>query len=106
MTGLEHWPVAASHVPASWHESSAVQTTGLPPAQVKARLGAMAEAQKTTLETAEHVGARFPDEARAIHLGEAPMRPIYGQASLDEARALIEEGIEVVPLPPAPDDRL
>lgn len=53
----------------------------------------------------EHVGERFPEEARKIHYGEAESRSIHGQASLDEARALIEEGIEVSPLPVLPDDR-
>jgi hypothetical protein len=53
----------------------------------------------------EHVGERFSEEARKIHYGEAENRSIHGQASLDEARALIEEGIEVAPLPSLPDDR-
>lgn len=53
----------------------------------------------------EHVGERFPEEARKIHYGEAESRSIHGQASLDEARALMEEGIEVAPLPSLPDDR-
>ncbi|MEA1830505.1 DUF1178 family protein [Methylobacterium durans] len=55
--------------------------------------------------TAEHVGPRFPEEARKIHYGEVAERPIYGEASPEEARALIEEGIDVAPLPPMPDDR-
>lgn len=55
--------------------------------------------------SAEHVGTRFPEEARKIHYGETEERPIYGQASPDEARALIDEGIDVAPLPPMPDDR-
>jgi len=53
----------------------------------------------------EHVGDRFAEEARKIHYGEAEGRSIHGQASLDEARALIEEGIDVAPLPPLPDER-
>jgi hypothetical protein len=53
----------------------------------------------------EHVGPRFAEEARKIHYGEAEGRSIHGQASLDEARALIDEGIDVAPLPVLPDDR-
>jgi hypothetical protein len=53
----------------------------------------------------EHVGDRFAEEARKIHYGEAEGRSIHGQASLDEARALIEEGIDVAPLPTLPDER-
>jgi len=55
--------------------------------------------------SAEHVGARFPEEARKIHYGEAEGRSIYGEASPAEARALIEEGIDVAAIPILPDDR-
>lgn len=55
-------------------------------------------------ETAENVGASFSDEARRIHAGEAQARPIYGTAIGQDVRALIEEGIEILPLPPLPDD--
>ncbi|MFZ5609505.1 MAG: DUF1178 family protein [Pseudomonadota bacterium] len=47
----------------------------------------------------EDVGDRFPEEARKIHYGEAPTRGIYGEASAREAKALIEEGIDLLPLP-------
>ena len=51
---------------------------------------------------AEYVGDRFADEARAIHLGDAKERQIYGEASLKDARDLIEEGIPVAPIPSLP----
>jgi hypothetical protein len=54
---------------------------------------------------AEHVGPAFPEEARKMHYGEAETRSIYGEASLEEAKALHEEGIPAVPLPPLPEDR-
>lgn len=54
---------------------------------------------------AEDVGTRFAEEARLMHHGEAEARSIYGQASAAEARALLEEGIDVAPLPVLPDDR-
>lgn len=72
---------------------------GLPPEQVKAVLGAMAEAQKKMLESSEHVGPRFADEARAIHIGEAEARAIHGQATPEQAGELRDEGIPVAPLP-------
>uniref|UniRef100_Q07VB8 DUF1178 family protein n=1 Tax=Rhodopseudomonas palustris (strain BisA53) TaxID=316055 RepID=Q07VB8_RHOP5 len=56
-------------------------------------------------KTADNVGHDFPNEARKMHYGEAKHRPIYGEASTEEARALIEEGIEVAPLPVLPGDR-
>lgn len=63
---------------------------------------------KATLATiranTEDVGDRFAEEARKIHYGEVEERGIIGQASPQEAMALIEEGIEVAPLPVLPDD--
>ncbi len=53
----------------------------------------------------EDVGARFAEEARKIHNGEADDRAIRGRASLEEAMELHEEGIGVLPLPPLPDER-
>lgn len=53
----------------------------------------------------EYVGPRFPEEARKIHYEEAPARGIHGEASLEEAKALHEEGIEFFPLPVLPEDR-
>ncbi|WP_207181787.1 DUF1178 family protein [Methylobacterium indicum] len=55
--------------------------------------------------TADHVGANFAAEARKMHYGETEQRAIYGEASLDDARALLDEGIAVQPLPSLPDDR-
>jgi hypothetical protein len=53
----------------------------------------------------EDVGERFADEARRIHYGETEEKAIRGRASLEEAKALHEEGIGVLPLPPLPDER-
>ena len=52
----------------------------------------------------EDVGVKFPQEARAIHLGDAPERAIRGRASLAEARALVEDGVGVMPLPMLEDE--
>jgi hypothetical protein len=74
--------------------------TGVPPPDaVKAILGEMAVAQKKMLEKSEHVGDRFPEEARAIHLGEAEPRTIHGRSSPADAEALRDEGIDIAPLP-------
>ena len=50
-------------------------------------------------ENSEYVGMNFAAEARAIHSGDAPERAIHGEAKPDEARAMIEEGLPVAPLP-------
>ena len=56
-------------------------------------------------QNAEHVGQKFPDEARKMHYGEIEHRSIYGEASPDQAKELAEEGIEFHPLPVLPEDR-
>ncbi len=62
------------------------------------------ELQATIVAATEDVGERFPDEARAIHEGDAAERPIRGRASLQEAKALIEDGIEILPIPGLPNE--
>lgn len=56
-------------------------------------------AVRQIVEKTENVGERFADEARKMHYDEAPARNIRGVASRDEMHELIEEGIEVLPLP-------
>jgi len=56
--------------------------------------------RKYVEDNADYVGPRFPEEARKIHYGETEERHIYGEASPEEARELIEEGVDVAPLPP------
>jgi hypothetical protein len=75
------------------------QSGDLPPETVKAVLSGLAEAQKKMLDGSEHVGDRFPAEARAIHLGEAEARAIHGRASLKDAKSLHDEGVPIAPLP-------
>ena len=53
---------------------------------------------------AEDVGRRFPEEARKIHYGETEKRGIYGEANREEVSSLVEEGVEIVPLPNLPDE--
>jgi hypothetical protein len=60
--------------------------------------------RRRIFEEAEDVGARFAEEARKIHDGLVQERPIHGHANFDDARALIEEGIEILPVPPLPDE--
>ncbi|UYV38676.1 DUF1178 family protein [Rhodobacteraceae bacterium D3-12] len=64
-----------------------------PAEQALAKLKAHVEANS------DYVGMEFAQEARAMHDGDAPERPIYGEARLDEAKKLIEDGVPVAPLP-------
>ena len=54
---------------------------------------------------ADYVGDKFADEARKIHFGETEARGIYGEATVDEARSLHEDGVEFLPLPNVPDEQ-
>ncbi|MDT8991182.1 DUF1178 family protein [Curvibacter sp. APW13] len=67
---------------------------GLPPELVRAWM----EISRKVVESTDDVGAQFAEEARKIHYGEAQERGIRGQASPDEVRDLLEEGIDVLPL--------
>ena len=64
----------------------------------------MAGYRKFIEENADYVGPRFPEEARKIHYGETEERHIYGESTVAEAKELIEEGIEIAPVPPDPGD--
>lgn len=69
------------------------------PDAVKTALKMLAARQAKALETSEWVGASFATRARAMHHGEEPGSPIHGQASIAEAKALIDEGVPVAALP-------
>ena len=56
-------------------------------------------------KNADNVGGKFPEEARKMHYGEIEHRSIYGEASPQEAKELLEEGVEFHPLPVLPDER-
>ncbi|KZS50127.1 hypothetical protein FHT80_004353 [Rhizobium sp. BK226] len=62
------------------------------------------EAVAAVKANSEDVGTQFPEEARKIHYGEADARGIIGQATFDEAQALLEEGIEIAAIPVLPED--
>lgn len=83
-------------------------------AEVAARQTAFAElagrVRDYIAQTHDYVGDRFSEEARAMHDGAREHRPIYGEATAEEARALKEEGAPVAPLPsvfaPTPPKKL
>jgi hypothetical protein len=74
------------------------------PAPVKAYVEAVRKLRAEVEAHSEDVGTRFVEEARRMHHGEIEERPIRGQASLEEAAALDEEGIDVFVIPPLPED--
>lgn len=96
---VESDPVAAT-------ETAPESPTPLMMAPQEAELRAkLKELRDHVIKNADNVGDSFPTEARKMHYGDIEHRPIYGEASPDEARSLIDEGIEVTPLPVLPGDR-
>jgi hypothetical protein len=86
----------------------AVVTGGAP--RREERLAGMREAMADAARRArdyveknfDYVGERFPEEARRIHYGEVKERNIFGEASGKEVKELVDEGVSIAPLPPAP----
>lgn len=67
-----------------------------PQSEVEEALAAM---RRQVEENSDYVGMNFVAEARAMHEGRSPERAIYGEAKLEDAKALLEEGVPVAPLP-------
>lgn len=90
---------------------SAAKVPAAPEAEPAAKLSeaatemekALAEARKQIEENSDYVGKDFASEARAMHVGDAPERSIYGEANLEDAKSLIEDGVPVTPLPFMPN---
>lgn len=91
--------IMAPNVSTSRHKQSA-KTQQLKSIS-KAAAALAVKVKEDIAQNCEDVGDRFSDEARAIHYGEKPERGIYGQATLKEAKALIEEGVQIKALPDA-----
>jgi len=70
-----------------------------PPAELKQALEKLAKAQEKALESSKWVGSDFAETARAMHYGEEEKAQVHGETSLDEAKGLLDEGIEIAPLP-------
>jgi hypothetical protein len=86
-------------------ETPATESTPLMMAQERELRAKIKELRDHIVKNADNVGERFPNEARKMHYGDIEHRPIYGEASPEEAKALIDEGVEVAPLPVLPEDR-
>ncbi|WP_442756289.1 DUF1178 family protein [Methylocystis sp. JAN1] len=85
--------VMAPHVARSGHADDAERLRSM-----------IRDLREKVVAGAEDVGERFPEEARAIEEGDAERRPIRGRATFEEAKALLEDGIEILPVPGLPND--
>jgi len=64
----------------------------------------MREVTRQVKAQAEDVGEKFPEQARQMHYGETDAKPIYGKASPDDVESLVDEGVDIMPLPELPED--
>ncbi|SDG43449.1 DUF1178 family protein [Roseospirillum parvum] len=67
--------------------------------QAAALRQALVEVRRKVEASCDNVGDRFPEEARRIHYGEVAPRGIFGTSTPDEARELLDEGVDILPLP-------
>jgi hypothetical protein len=95
-------PAAPVEAPAAPAEKAPVAMMSPQEREFRAKLK---ELRDHITKNADYVGQKFPEEARKMHYGEIDHRSIYGEASPDEAKELLDEGIEFHPLPVLPDDR-
>lgn len=88
-------------------ETSVQQRAALVPEDPKQKemLNALRELRKQMIASSDDVGEQFPEEARRMHYGESEQRSIHGQTSVEEAKSLIDEGIDILPLPVLPDEK-
>jgi hypothetical protein len=98
-------PAAALPAPIAAADAAPSDSVALVSAQERELRAKLKELRDHIVSKADNVGEDFPTEARKMHYGDIEQRPIYGEASLGEARELIDEGIEVAPLPVVPGDR-
>ena len=95
----------AAPAPAAETVPAVNESTSLMMAQERELRAKLKELRDHIVKNADNVGERFPNDARKMQYGDIEHRPIYGEASPEEARSLIEEGVEVSPLPVLPEDR-
>ena len=91
-------------IPAKSNKASHTMMAGGVDPKTETLLQMMREVRRNVAEHSEYVGDKFADEARKMHYSEIEKRGIYGEAKPEDAKALIEEGIEVHPLPRLPED--
>ena len=83
---------------------SAVSLTAGHPDHTKLRQ-AMRQLRDKIVSEADYVGDKFAQEARKIHDDESDARSIYGEATADETASLIEDGVDILPLPTLPEEQ-
>jgi hypothetical protein len=96
----------APGIPAKSNRKSDALKLSTPPSdpRMQQMIGMIRELRAHVEANSENVGDSFVEEARKIHYGETAQRGIHGNATPDQAKELIEEGVSVMPLPRLPED--
>lgn len=106
---VEKAPMAPA-VPRKGNQQAAAPAamSGPVPAEIQQVMAKLAALQAEALKQSTWVGADFAEQSREMHYGEREVETIHGQATIEDAKALLEEGIAVMPLPfpVAPPDEL
>ncbi|MEZ5849039.1 MAG: DUF1178 family protein [Hyphomicrobiaceae bacterium] len=89
--------------PAAVPPPAAAQHVAMPP-EARELMQRMRKLRDEILAKSEYVGPKFAEEARRMHEEDAGQRAIHGEATRDEVEALVEDGIDVLPIPVLPDD--
>ena len=97
-------PAVTPEVTPAAPESSNAPVAILSPQETEFR-AKLKELREHLTKNADNVGKKFPDEARKMHYGDIEHRSIYGEATTDDARKLLDEGIEFHPLPVLPEEK-
>ena len=103
--GRAMMPVPVADTPAPAGDETAKTPVAMVSPQEQEFRQKLKELRDHLTKNADNVGQKFPEEARKMHYGEIEHRSIYGEASLQDAKSLHDEGIEVHPLPVLPEER-
>ena len=93
---------ASAAMPAPAPDTSPVAMISPQEREFRAKLK---ELRDHLVKNSDNVGKKFPEVARKMHYGEVEHRSIYGEASPKDAKEMLDEGIELHPLPVLPEDR-
>lgn len=93
-------PALSRGLPAPVETKPPVREANSAPQEMRKMRQFMTGLRKYVEQNADYVGPRFPEEARKIHYGETEERQIYGEATLKDVKELLDEGVDVAPLPP------
>lgn len=85
--------------------ASASASMAMGDGRTEAVMAKLQELARAVRANSDYVGPKFAEEARRIHFGESEKRGIYGEATAEDVKSLLEDGVPALPMPPLPEDR-